>query len=59
MQKQQEILNNEIQKIKNANIAKDGLKIYFKDNSEVNFNNLKKAIRDKFTSLSNNIDFII
>ena len=50
-QHQQEILNNEIQKIKNANIAKDGLKIYFKDNSEVNFNNLKKAIRDKLNSI--------
>lgn len=51
MQKQQEILNNEIQKIKNANIAKDGLKIYFKDSSDVNFNNLKKAIRDKLNSI--------
>ena len=51
-QHQQEILNNEIQKIKNANIAKDGLKIYFKDNSEVNFNNLKKAIRDKLNSIN-------
>ena len=50
-QHQDEILNNEIQKIKNANIAKDGLKIYFKDNSEVNFNNLKKAIRDKLNSI--------
>ena len=49
---QDEILNNEIQKIKNANIAKDGLKIYFKDNSEVNFNNLKKAIRDKLNSIN-------
>ena len=51
IQKQQEILNKEIQKIKNANIAKDGLKIYFKDKSEVNFNNLKKAIRDKLNSI--------
>ena len=50
-QHQDEILNNEIQKIKNANIAKDGLKIYFKDNSEVNFDNLKKAIRDKLNSI--------
>ena len=48
---QDKILNNEIQKIKNANIAKDGLKIYFKGNSEVNFNNLKKAIRDKLNSI--------
>ena len=50
-QHQQEILNKEIEKIKNANIAKDGLKIYFKDNSETNFNNLKKAIRDKLNSI--------
>ena len=49
---QDEILNNEIQKIKNANIAKDGLKIYFKDNSDVNFINLKKAIRDKLNSIN-------
>ena len=48
---QQQILNNEIKKIKNANIAKDGLKIYFKDSSDVNFNNLKKAIRDKLNSI--------
>ena len=48
---QDKILNNEIQKIKNANIAKDGLKIYFKDNSDVNFINLKKAIRDKLNSI--------
>ena len=51
-QHQQEILNNEIKKIKNANIAKDGLKIYFKDNSDVNFNSLKKAIRDKLNSIN-------
>ena len=51
-QHQDEILNNEIKKIKNANIAKDGLKIYFKDNSEVNFNNLKKVIRDKLNSIN-------
>ena len=53
-QHQQEILNNEIQKIKNADIAKDGLKIKFKDNSEVNFNNLKKVIRDKLNSIDLN-----
>ena len=60
-QKQQEILNAEskalaqqIEKIKNANIAKDGLKIKFKDNSEVNFNNLKKVIRDKLNSIDLN-----
>ena len=52
VQHQQEILNNEIQKIKNANIAKDGLKIYFKEGKEVNFNNLKKAIRDKLNSIN-------
>ena len=51
IQHQNELINNEIQKIKNANIAKDGLKIYFKDNSEVNFNNLKKVIRDKLNSI--------
>lgn len=51
MQKQQEILDKEIQKIKNSDIAKDGLKIYFKDSSDVNFNNLKKAIRDKLNSI--------
>lgn len=50
-QKQQEILNSEIQKIKNANIAKDGLKIYFNKTKEDNFNNLKKAIRDKLNSI--------
>ena len=51
-QHQQEILNNEIQKIKNANIAKDGLRITFKEGKEVNFNNLKKAIRDKLNSIN-------
>ena len=50
-QHQQEILNSEIQKIKNANIAKDGLSIRFKEGKEVNFNNLKKAIRDKLNSI--------
>lgn len=49
---QDEILNNEIQKIKNANIAKDGLKIYFNEGGEVKFNNLKKAIRDKLNSIN-------
>ena len=51
---QDEITNAEIEKIKNANIAKDGLKIYFKDNSEVNFNSLKKAIRDKLNTIDLN-----
>ena len=53
-QHQEELTNAEIEKIKNANIAKDGLKIYFKDNSEVNFNNLKKAIRDKLNTIDLN-----
>ena len=53
-QHQQEILNNEIQKIKNANIAKDGLKIDFNEGEEVKFNNLKKAIRDKLNSIDLN-----
>ena len=39
-QHQDEILNNEIQKIKNANIAKDGLSIRFKEGKEVKFNSL-------------------
>ena len=56
-QKQQEKINSEskalaqqIEKIKNANIEKDGLKIKFKEGEEVNFNNLKKVIRDKLNS---------
>ena len=49
---QDEILNNEIQKIKNANIEKDGLKIYFEPGEEVKFNNLKKVIRDKLNSIN-------
>ena len=53
-QHQQEILNNEIEKIKNADIAKDGLKIKFEDNAEVDFNNLKKVIRDKLNSIDLN-----
>lgn len=52
IQKQQEILNKEIEKIKNADIAKDGLKIYFDEGKEVKFNNLKKAIRDKLNSIN-------
>ena len=47
-----EILNNEIEKIKNANIAKDGLKIYFDEGGDAKFNNLKKAIRDKLNSIN-------
>ena len=52
LQHENEKINLEIQKIKNANIAKDGLKIYFKEGAEVNFNNLKKAIRDKLNSIN-------
>ena len=53
-QKQQEKINSEIEKIKNADIAKDGLKIYFEPGKEVKFNNLKKAIRDKLNSIDLN-----
>ncbi len=51
IQHENEILNKELEKIKNADIAKDGLSIRFKDNQEVKFNNLKKAIRDKLNSI--------
>ena len=54
MQHQQEILNKEIEKIKNADIAKDGLRIKFEQGEEVNFNNLKKVIRDKLNTLDLN-----
>ena len=53
-QKQQEKINSEIEKIKNADIAKDGLKIYFDEGQGVKFNNLKKAIRDKLNSIDLN-----
>ena len=53
-QKQQEKINSEIEKIKNADIAKDGLKIEFKEGKEVNFNSLKKVIRDKLNSIDLN-----
>lgn len=49
---QDEITNSEIEKIKNANIAKDGLSIKFKEGKEVKFNNLKKVIRDKLNSIN-------
>ena len=49
---QDKITNVEIEKIKNANIAKDGLRITFKEGKEVKFNNLKKAIRDKLNSIN-------
>ena len=51
-QHQDEILNKEIQKIKNANIEKDGLKISFEQGKEVNFNSLKKVLRDKLNSIN-------
>ena len=51
IQHENEILNKELEKIKNADIAKDGLSIRFKEGKEVKFNNLKKAIRDKLNSI--------
>ena len=57
-QHEQEILNNEIEKIKNANIAKDGLRIKFKEGKEVKFNSLKKVIRDKLNSIDLNAIYI-
>lgn len=51
IQHENEILNKELEKIKNADIAKDGLSIIFKEGKEVKFNNLKKAIRDKLNSI--------
>ena len=53
-QKQQELTNSEIEKIKNADIAKDGLKIKFKEGKEVKFNSLKKVIRDKLNTIDLN-----
>ena len=53
-QHEQELINAEIEKIKNANIAKDGLRIYFELGEEVKFNNLKKAIRDKLNTIDLN-----
>ena len=53
-QHEQELINAEIEKIKNANIAKDGLRIYFEPDEEVKFNNLKKAIRDKLNTIDLN-----
>ena len=51
---EQEILNAEIEKIKNADIAKDGLRIKINEGEGVNFNNLKKVIRDKLNSIDLN-----
>ena len=50
-QHEQVLTNAEIEKIKNADIAKDGLKISFEQGKEVKFNNLKKVIRDKLNSI--------
>lgn len=53
VEQENEKINSEIEKIKNADIAKDGLKIYFDEGKpEVKFNNLKKAIRDKLNSIN-------
>ena len=52
IQHENEILNKELEKIKNADIAKDGLKIYFDEGGELKFNSLKKAIRDKLNSIN-------
>ena len=53
-QHEQDLTNAEIEKIKNADIAKDGLKITFESGEEVKFSNLKKAIRDKLNSIDLN-----
>ena len=47
-------LQQQIEKIKNADIAKDGLKIKFNEGEGVNFNNLKKVIRNKLNSIDLN-----
>ena len=52
IQKQNEIINKELEKIKNADIAKDGLKIHFDEGGDNKFSNLKKAIRDKLNSIN-------
>lgn len=52
-EQENEKINSEIEKIKNADIEKDGLKIYFDEgNPEIKFNRLKKAIRDKLNSIN-------
>lgn len=48
----QKALNEEIEKIKNADIEKDGLKIQLDEGGDVKFSNLKKAIRDKLNSIN-------
>lgn len=47
----QELLNENIEKIRNADIAKDGLSIYF-NNSDCKFKNLKNVIREKLNSIN-------
>ena len=51
-QQESKALAQQIQKIKNADIAKDGLKIYFDEGGDVKFSSLKKAIRDKLNSIN-------
>lgn len=50
----QELLNENIEKIRAADIAKDGLCIYFNNNSESKFKNLKNVIREKLNSIDLN-----
>ena len=47
----QELLNENIEKIRSADIAKDGLSIYF-NNSDCKFKNLKNVIREKLNSIN-------
>lgn len=47
----QELLNENIEKIRAADIAKDGLCIYF-NNSDCKFKNLKNVIREKLNSIN-------
>ena len=49
----QELLNENIEKIRSADIAKDGLCIYF-NNSDCKFKNLKNVIREKLNSTNLN-----
>ena len=49
----QELLNENIEKIRAADIAKDGLCIYF-NNSDCKFKNLKNVIREKLNSINLN-----
>lgn len=49
----QELLNENIEKIRSADIAKDGLCIYF-NNSDCKFKNLKNVIREKLNSINLN-----